>query len=471
MVGITAFGAYIPVNRLPHRQLGGGRGERAVAGHDEDSVTMAVAAALDCLGGQAGPHRPDLVYHASTTAPYREKQAAATLAGALALDDHVRSADFADSLRAGAAAMLAALDAVAGGGVQTALVTAADCRLGAPGGSSEAAFGDAAAAFLFGREHVLAELRASHSVTADFTGNWRTPGDRFVQNWEERFIVGEGYVPLVTAAVRGVLEKANLGPGDCARLVLAAPGPRHHAALAQALGFAPDQVQDPLLTRVGSPGAAHAPLMLAAALEAAAPGQYVLLATFGEGADAILFQVTDGLREFAPRRGVAGHLTRRREIPYQRYLRWRNLVPGEAPRRPPRPRPSQPAAWRNRRRNLAFQGVHCTVCRTPLFPPQRVCPVCQSLDQFTPYGFAHRTGRVTTFTADYLAASADPPNLLAMVDFDGGGRVLMDMADCDQEALTMGMAVEPVFRCLGEADGLRVYFWKASPAAPVEVTQ
>ena len=59
MVGITAYGAYIPMLRLPLGAIGGGTPkpggpEKAVANWDEDAVTMGVAAAIDCLHG----HRP-----------------------------------------------------------------------------------------------------------------------------------------------------------------------------------------------------------------------------------------------------------------------------------------------------------------------------------------------------------------------------------------------------------------------------
>jgi 3-hydroxy-3-methylglutaryl CoA synthase len=57
MVGIETYGAYIPVTRLPFSVIGGrppkeGGPEKAVAWHDEDAMTMAVAAAMNCLRGQ-----------------------------------------------------------------------------------------------------------------------------------------------------------------------------------------------------------------------------------------------------------------------------------------------------------------------------------------------------------------------------------------------------------------------------------
>src|SRR2546429_4931664 len=49
MVGITSYGAYIPMLRLSLAAIGGGKPggpEKAVANWDEDALTMAVAAAI-----------------------------------------------------------------------------------------------------------------------------------------------------------------------------------------------------------------------------------------------------------------------------------------------------------------------------------------------------------------------------------------------------------------------------------------
>ena len=56
MAGIASYGAYIPMYRISLSALGGGKHseggpERAVAFYDEDSLTMAAAAAIDCLKG------------------------------------------------------------------------------------------------------------------------------------------------------------------------------------------------------------------------------------------------------------------------------------------------------------------------------------------------------------------------------------------------------------------------------------
>src|SRR5262249_25379924 len=111
MSGILGAAAYVPRYRLPReviaREVGGvpGRGERAVANHDEDSLTMAVNAALG-LAAEAG--RPEAVVFATTSPPYAEKQGAATIAAVLDLPPTTRTLDVGTTLRAGTSAVLAA---------------------------------------------------------------------------------------------------------------------------------------------------------------------------------------------------------------------------------------------------------------------------------------------------------------------------------------------------------------------------
>ncbi len=152
MAGIVSYGAYIPAYRLSRDEIARqtGRpslgGARAVANFDEDSLTMAVSAGTDCLTGfERG--KIDGLYFATTTAPYREKQSANVIAGALDLKRQVRTADFGRSLRSGASALKAAVDAVDNNSGNF-LVLAADCRLGTPQSDQEQLFGDAAAALL-----------------------------------------------------------------------------------------------------------------------------------------------------------------------------------------------------------------------------------------------------------------------------------------------------------------------------------
>jgi len=148
MVGITSYGAYVPLFRLSGEAMAkGARGEKAICGFDEDSITMAVASAIDCLNG-LDREAIEGLYYASTTSPYKEKLAAPIIAMATDLRRDIITADIANSLRAGTSAFKAAIDAVKAGSAKKGMVAASDCRLGTPGSAFERSCGDGAGALL-----------------------------------------------------------------------------------------------------------------------------------------------------------------------------------------------------------------------------------------------------------------------------------------------------------------------------------
>ena len=135
MAGIISYGAYIPLWRLSRDtiaeawQSASTGGERSVANNDEDTITMASEAAIDCLAGLER-EKVDGLYFASTTPPYKEKECSTLAAMAADLRPDIITADFGNSLRAATAAFRAALDAVVSGSASQVLVTASDCRIG-----------------------------------------------------------------------------------------------------------------------------------------------------------------------------------------------------------------------------------------------------------------------------------------------------------------------------------------------------
>ena len=79
---------------------------------------------------------------------------------------------------------------------------------------------------------------------------------------------------------------------------------------------------------------------------------------------------------------------------------------------------------------------------------------------------------MATSTIDRLAFSPSPPVVEAVVDFDGGGRYSLEVADGAAASVTVGSRVELSFRRLFTAGGVHNYFWKArpvtDPSSPVE---
>jgi len=469
MVGITSYGAYIPMQRLSLGAIaGGGRkaggsGERAVAYFDEDSITMAVAAAVDCLRGRDRGHIGG-VYFASTSSPYREKQAAALIAKALDLPREVVTADFGDSLRAGTNALQAASDAVKAGSADNVLVIAADCRLAAPRSPLERNLGDAAAALLVGREDVAATVDTRFTLAEEMIDQWRTEHDSYLKTWEDRFVVEQGYLRIMADAVGGLLGKAGVEPKSVSKAVLSGPDARSHAVLAKKLGFdLKTQLQDPLFGQVGNSGAAMALLLLVAALETARGGDRMVVASYGDGADAYLVTTTDRIGAIRDRRGVSWHLARKGELnDYDRYLRYRNLEPSAVDRRGGAG-VSATVHFRDRNEDISLHGQRCRKCGQEQFPFQRVCFTCFARDEFDEVRLSDREGRVMSFTMDFFAGSPDPPLVVTMVEAQGGSRLYLQMTDVSPRELKLDLPVEFTFRKIHEYGGAPNYFWKATP--------
>jgi 3-hydroxy-3-methylglutaryl CoA synthase len=477
--GILSFGAYLPRARLQRKAIaaanswfapglrGLAKGERSICNWDEDSITMAVEAARDCLTGVDRGTLTQLVL-ASSTLPFDDRQNAGVLANALQLKSALRSMDQAGSQRAGSTALAAALYGAAASGLT--LVVASDARKSKAGSTQEMHYGDGAAAMLLGHGEPIARLIGSHSETVDFVHQYRMHDRAHDYAWEERWVRDEGYMKIVPRAVSALLAKSGVEASAITHFCMPGTLSRIGAAVAKRCGLNEGAVRDNLAAVCGDTGVAHPLLMLAAVLEDAKPGDRILLAAFGEGCDALLFEVTAAIARPSARRGVKGALAARREDGnYMRYLSFNNLLDMERGMRAEPDKPTQMTVlYRNRDMIQGLMGGKCRACGTVQYPRQRYCvnPECNALDSQDDYAFSERSGTLMSYTADSLTYSPDPPTYFGMVQFDGGGRMLMDFSEVEAGKIDVGLPVKLVFR-IKDADPMRGfvrYFWKATPA-------
>jgi len=471
MAGIISCGAYIPAWRLSREAIAMEwrgvpmPGEKAVANFDEDSITMAVAAALDCLKGK-DREAIDGLFFASTSSPYKEKQAATTVSVAADLRPEIMTADYSNSLRAGTIALRAALDTVAAGTAKQVLVTTADMRLGAPRSPFERDLGDGAAAILVGDGDLAVEIEGYYSIRDERVGVWRPDGARFLTSAEDRFIQEEGYLKVMQEAISKCMSKFNLTSKDISKIACYGPDARRHTQLVRSLGFDPKtQVQNPLLDMVGCTGSAHALILMVAALEEAKPGDRILMASYGDGSDVYILRATEYVTKVMGRRGAKGHLQSKLMVPdYSSYAQWRGIVdPEPMASRPPQLRPSPAALVRDVDDVLRFHGCKCKSCGTIQYPRQRVCTRCHTKDNFEDIRLSDKKGKVFTYTLDYIAGTIDVPLVDAIINLDGGGRVELEVTDRDVNEIKIDMPVELTFRKLYFAGDIHNYFWKATP--------
>ena len=476
MTGIISYSAYVPQYRISRKTILSAvgwlnpralPGEKAIANYDEDSLTMAVMASMDCLE-KINQEKVDGLYFATTTAPYQERGNAAIIGTALDLPVSIRTADFAHSLKAGTDALLFSCETVKLGEARSILACASDCRLGKPGSSQEMIFGDGAAAFIIGNDGVVAMMEGSYTVSYDFPDHWRTACDKFDRTLEDRWILDEGYKKFIPEAIHGLLRKYGLKTEDFAKIVYPCLNMRDHGSLGERLGFKPAQVQQPLLTSIGDSGVASSLIMFSVALEEAKSGDNILLVSYGSGSDALWFKVTDEIEKKRDGKKLEKYIASRRELTnYQKYLAFRGILPVEVGIRGEVGQTQLPVVWRNRRAILALCGSVCKRCGTPQYPPQRICvnPDCRSIDEMENYRFSDKKGILFSYTEDNLAFNISPPQMYGMIDFDGGGRYIFDITDCEPGSLKVGMPMKMTFRkkYTDELRGIYIYFWKTMP--------
>lgn len=453
MIGIINYSTYVPRRRLRRETVAAAWGTspmpgcKAVVNFDEDSLTMAQSAAWPL----AARLRPNALSFASTTSPYWQRSAASLIAAACDLQAQTVTADFGGSLRAATIALRAALDAVAAGSADTALVAAADCREGAPESAEEMLFGDAAAAVAVGRENLAAELVASVSRSDDFPDEWRRDTDPHVHSFASKYSLTRGYAANVEAVGRALFAKAGVQPQQIARAVFTSPDGRAHLAAAKTLGIPAARVEDVHATDVGVTGAAMPLFLLAQALDRAQPGDLILLVAYGDGADGFLLRATgQGPRLQTDSRAM--------EYPsYQIYRKLRNWRTsgggGEV---------SNVLLRREEAQNVRLHGSRCPECGVLQFPIAQVCAACHHHGELTEKPLARR-GRLFTFTKDFLYTAPVEPTVMAVVDLDGGARFLCQMTDVNPSEVEIGMEVELVLRRMREGAGDHYYYWKCRP--------
>lgn len=481
MIGITAYGAYLPRSRLQKQVIADAnawfdsslkelaKGEKTMCNWDEDTITMAVEAYIDCLGQVPG-QTPAALIVASTSMPFLDRQNSVVVAEALNLHTaDLRTMDVTSSQRAATSGLLAALD-IAAAGKKEAVLIASEHRRTRCASREEMLYGDGAAALAVGTGNVLAELVASHSQAVDFVDHYRSDGNDFDYGWEERWVRDEGFMKIVPGAVNALLQKASVSAGEIAHFVMPTNQASVPAAVAKKLGIAGKAVADNLLQSVGITGAAHPILLLAHRLELASPGDLILVVGFGQGCDALLFRATAAIGEKRPVLGVSGYLARGRpERNYNKFQSFNNLLEKDLGKRSEVDRQAYLSAqYRNRGLLNSFLGGKCTVCGTVQMPKHNYCvnPDCGAYCTQVDHPMAGAKGRVATWTADRLTFDFSPPAYFGMVVFEGGSRLSMDFAEVDTETFDIGVEVSMHFRIkqIDSQRGFHKYFWKAVPA-------
>lgn len=468
-IGITAIGAYIPYYYIKRDTIGkawegrGQKGERSIANVDEDSLTMAVEAAMDCFRF-IPREKINEIYFASTTAPYAEKSNSSLIAVACDLGKNVFASDFAHCTKAGTSALKSAFNAVAANPLHNVLVTASDVRNAYPKSQQEQMLGDAAAALVVGSDNVVATIDHFTTTNYEITDIWRNYGEKLLNVGEDRFITDMGYMTVMTNVIKTILRETGLQPAEISRIVLSVPGLGNTGKLLKKTGFSEEQLQDNFMLQIGDCGAAQPLLGLIGALESAKAGDKILLASYGNGANAFIFTVTDEIERIQTSATIQKYLSKRKEFEsYARFLSFRGIAEAQ-PGAPFKLPASASMTWREQDINLRLYASRCKKCGATIFPINRVCQDCGSKDEFDTFRASDRASKVFTFSIDRLAGRSDDPMLVQTVSEDREGvRYYTIMTDFVASEVSVGMDVEFAFRKMHTLGNFNNYYWKLRP--------
>lgn len=339
-VGIVGYGAYVPRYRLPATEVArvwvdGSAGlpikEKAVAGLDEDTLTMSIEAARNALArAQIDPGDLRAVWVGSESHPYAVKPTSTVVAEAIGATPYVQAADLEFACKAGSEAIVMGIGVVGSGMGRYVMAIGMDTAQGRPGDALEYTAASGGAAFIVGpAEESAAIYEASLSYVSDTPDFWRRAYAHYPSHGH-RFTGEPAYFEHVVSAGQALMAEMGTKASDYQYAVLHQPNTKFPQRAAQLLGFAPEQIKTGLLAPViGNTYAGSSLIGLTAILDEAKPGDRIFMVSFGSGAgsDAFSIRVTDRIvdvRERAPK--TQDYIARRKLIDYATYVRYRHKL-------------------------------------------------------------------------------------------------------------------------------------------------
>ena len=307
--GIVGYGAYTSRFRTKEADCGL---EHAVPFIDEDSVTAAVESGkLALIHSGVDSKLIGKVYAGSESNPYAVKPIAAKVAQVLKLGEEegdIQGVDAVDTefaCKAGSSMFkdACALVSYPRSNIKYAMVIGADnsqaAPRGCPGGELDSFVGYGGAAYIFGKQDVVAQVEGWYSCTSDTPDFWRRDGECYPMHGG-RFTGDPAYFKHVRKAATKLMEHSGLKASDLNYFVPHQPNPTFPVRIAKELGFREEQYCSSLLiNKLGNTYSGSSLLGLAATLDIAKPEDLILVASYGSGAgsDAYLLRTTSQITD------------------------------------------------------------------------------------------------------------------------------------------------------------------------------
>jgi hydroxymethylglutaryl-CoA synthase len=343
MIGIVGYGGYIPRFRIKVEEIaavwsanadslkkGLNIEEKSVSSIDEDTATISVEAALNALK-MAGidPIEIGAIYIGSESHPYAVKPTSTIVGEAIGCGMEYTSADTEFACKAGTAGIQMVMGLIQGGYIKFGLAIGSDTAQSKPGDALEYTAAAGGAAFIIGKNGIVAEIEGTYSCSSDTPDFWRRDTIEYPSHGG-RFTGIPAYFKHVVSATKGLMEKLSLKNTDFDYIVFHMPNGKFPIKAAKMLGFDLNKLTPGLIVnKIGNTYSGSSLLGLAATLDIAKPGQRILITSYGSGAgsDSFSIKVTDLIEEKRPNgRKVQDYIDNKEYVTYAHYTRLRGGI-------------------------------------------------------------------------------------------------------------------------------------------------
>lgn len=343
-VGIVGYGGYVPRFRIKAEEIARVWGEdgkrvseglkvyeKSVPEIDEDAATIAVEAARNAVEhAKIDPQEIGALFIGSESHPYAVKPTSTIVGEAITATPNLMAADLEFACKAGTAGIQMCMGFVKAGMIKYGMAIGTDTSQGKPGDALEYTASAGGAAYILGRENLIAEILDTYSFTTDTPDFWRREHAEFPSHGG-RFTGVPAYFRHVASAAGKIMERNNLKPDDFKYAVFHQPNGKFPLAVGKKLNFKKEQIALGLLTPyIGNTYSGATPLGLANILDCANEGDLILAASFGSGAgsDAFIIKVT---KENENRRNptpIKKYIDDKEYIDYATYAKFKGKIKG-----------------------------------------------------------------------------------------------------------------------------------------------
>jgi len=344
-IGIVSYGAHIPRFRIktddiarawgkdPDTIINGlGIMEKSVPSPDEDVATISVESARAAIArtNNFNPQDIGAIYVGSESHPYAVKPTGTIVGEAIGATPILKVADYEFACKAGTAAIQTCMALVKSEMVKYGMAIGADTSQAAPGDALEYAASAGGAAFIIGKQNVIATINETCSFTTDTPDFWRREGRKYPAHGG-RFTGTPAYFRHITNNATNLMEKMGTKPEDYNYAIFHQPNGKFPLRVAKMLGFTKEQVKQGLLCPyVGNTYSGATMIGLASVLDVAKPDDRIFLTSYGSGAgsDAFDIIVTDEISTFARQNAplLAHMIEKKTYVDYTTYAKYRDLL-------------------------------------------------------------------------------------------------------------------------------------------------